>query len=99
MLRWRKILPGQVYHIYLMAHGVFRFFHEYLRATPDVFGPFSGYQIGALCVFLLGLAGFLKRIRNKLPHSADDGLMGGFWVFLAFKRASTPGYPPACTRV
>jgi phosphatidylglycerol:prolipoprotein diacylglycerol transferase len=67
LLRWRKILPGQHFHIYLMAYGVFRFFHEYLRATPDVFGPFSGYQIGALCVFLLGLAGFLKRSRTQPP--------------------------------
>ena len=67
LLRRRKILPGQHFHIYLMTYGVFRFFHEYLRATPDVFGPFSGYQIGALCVFLLGLGGFLKRSRTKPP--------------------------------
>jgi phosphatidylglycerol:prolipoprotein diacylglycerol transferase len=65
VLRWRKILPGQHFHIYLMAYGVFRFFHEYLRATPEVFGSFSGYQIGALVVFLLGLGGFLKRSRGK----------------------------------
>jgi phosphatidylglycerol:prolipoprotein diacylglycerol transferase len=72
LLRWRRVLPGQHFHIYLMAYGVFRFFHEYLRATPVVFGPFSGYQVGALCVFLLGLAGFLKRRQDNLrPQPAS----------------------------
>jgi phosphatidylglycerol:prolipoprotein diacylglycerol transferase len=64
LLRWRRLLPGQHFHVYLMTYGVFRFFHEYLRATPDVFGPFSGYQIGALGIFTLGLAGFLRRRRG-----------------------------------
>lgn len=61
LLRRRKILPGQHFHIYLMAYGVFRFFHEFLRDTPQIFGPFSGYQIASLAVALLGFAGFLRR--------------------------------------
>jgi len=61
LLRWGKIAPGQLFHIYLMAYGTFRFFHEFLRDTPQILGPISGYQIAALAVALLGLAGFLNR--------------------------------------
>jgi phosphatidylglycerol:prolipoprotein diacylglycerol transferase len=61
MLRWRKIAPGNLFHIYLMAYGSFRLFHEFLRATPSILGPLSGYQIAALMLFGLGLIGFLKR--------------------------------------
>jgi len=58
--RWR-LLPGQHFHIYLIAYGLFRFFHEFLRATPRVSGNFSGYQIAALAVAILGIVGFLRR--------------------------------------
>jgi phosphatidylglycerol:prolipoprotein diacylglycerol transferase len=64
LLRWGKIAPGQLFHIYLIAYGTFRFFHEFLRDTPQILGPISGYQIAALAVALLGLAGFLSR-RNE----------------------------------
>jgi phosphatidylglycerol:prolipoprotein diacylglycerol transferase len=40
LLRWRRILPGQHFHIYLMAYGIFRFFHEFLRDTPQIIGHF-----------------------------------------------------------
>ena len=61
VLRRQKILPGQHFHIYLMAYGVFRFFHEFLRDTPVIVGPFSGYQFAALGIFILGAAGFVHR--------------------------------------
>jgi len=61
VLRRQKILPGQHFHIYLMAYGLFRFFHEFLRDTPVILGPFSGYQIAALGIFILGAAGFARR--------------------------------------
>jgi phosphatidylglycerol:prolipoprotein diacylglycerol transferase len=63
-LRRRKVLPGQHFHIYLMAYGVFRFFHEFVRDTPRIFGPISGYQIAALCVAMLGAVGFYLRQRQ-----------------------------------
>jgi len=44
-----------------MAYGIFRFFHEFLRATPPIFGPFSGYQFADLGVAALGAAGFVSR--------------------------------------
>jgi phosphatidylglycerol:prolipoprotein diacylglycerol transferase len=64
LLRWGRIAPGQLFHIYLMAYGIFRFFHEFLRDTPQILGPISGYQIAALAIVLLGLIGFISR-RNQ----------------------------------
>lgn len=61
-----SMLEGQRFHIYLMAYGAFRFGHEFLRDTPQIFGGISGYQISALAVGLLGLTGFLGR-RTKSP--------------------------------
>lgn len=62
-LRHRKILAGQHFHLYLMAYGLFRFAHEFVRATPRVTGFFSGYHFAALGVALLGLLRFLYRRR------------------------------------
>ncbi|MEO6337779.1 MAG: prolipoprotein diacylglyceryl transferase family protein [Verrucomicrobiota bacterium] len=63
VLRKQKKLPGQHFHIYLIAYGIFRFGHEIFRATPKYFGVFSGYQIAAVCVTILGAVGFVKRRR------------------------------------
>jgi len=70
LLRWRRILPQQHFHIYLIAYGLFRFAHEFLRATPQVFGPVSGYQIAAIAVALLGVFGFLHR-RKEMRRVAE----------------------------
>jgi phosphatidylglycerol---prolipoprotein diacylglyceryl transferase len=66
LLRWRRVLPGQHFHIYLAAYGSFRFMHEFLRDTPRLFGPVSGYQIAALGVAVLGVTGFFFRQRQSL---------------------------------
>ena len=66
LLRWGRIAPGQLFHIYLMAYGLFRFFHEFLRDTPQIVGPISGYQIAALGILVLGAAGFARRRRLML---------------------------------
>jgi hypothetical protein len=65
LLRRRKILAGQHFHIYLMAYGIFRFGHEFLRDTPRIAGPLSGYQIAALGVATLGAAGFIRRQQSN----------------------------------
>ena len=70
VLRRRGLLPGQHFHVYLMAYGLFRFAHEFLRDTPQVLGPLSGYQIAAMAVFGLGLGGFLKRQRRLQASSS-----------------------------
>ena len=67
LLRRRKIWPGQHFHIYLMAYGSFRFLHEFLRDTPHILGPLSGYQIAALAVAMLGAIGFLRRQHQASP--------------------------------
>jgi phosphatidylglycerol:prolipoprotein diacylglycerol transferase len=69
MLRWGRIARGQLFHIYLMAYGLFRFFHEFLRDTPALLGPISGYQIAALGIFILGMTGFVRR-QNSLKPAA-----------------------------
>ncbi|HWY75811.1 MAG TPA: prolipoprotein diacylglyceryl transferase family protein [Verrucomicrobiae bacterium] len=63
-MRWRNKLPGQHFHLYLIAYGIFRFFHEFVRQEPRILGPFSGYQMAALAVFVLGIGGFLRRQRR-----------------------------------
>lgn len=64
LLRHRKLLPGQHFYLYLAAYGIFRFFHEFLRATPVILGPISGYQIASLGVAMLGIMGFERRRRR-----------------------------------
>ena len=70
-LRQRKILPGQHFHLYLIGYGLFRFGHEFMRATPRLLGPFSGYQFAALTVALFGAVCFWRRrtSRQNTPTS------------------------------
>ncbi len=58
-------LAGQHFHLYLIAYGVFRFAHEFLRDTPRVGAALSGYQLAAVAVAALGIAGFRKRRRMQ----------------------------------
>jgi phosphatidylglycerol:prolipoprotein diacylglycerol transferase len=60
-LRQRKLLPGQHFHLYLVSYGLFRFVHEFVRATPRLLGPFSGYHFAALAVALFGAICFVRR--------------------------------------
>jgi len=54
-------LKGQLFHVYLMAYGVFRFLHEFIRSEAWLVGPFTGYHFAALLLFVFGLAAFLHR--------------------------------------
>jgi phosphatidylglycerol:prolipoprotein diacylglycerol transferase len=67
LLRWGNVGRGQLFHLYLIAYGIFRFFHEFLRDTPPVVGPFSGYQFAALAVAALGFIGYARR--RKSPEA------------------------------
>ena len=71
LLRRGRILPGQHFHVYLMAYGAFRFVHEWWRDTPAVAGPFTGYQLAALGIFLLGAAGFCRRQQARALTPTD----------------------------
>ena len=65
LMRRRKILPGQQFHLYLVAYGLFRFAHEFWRETPRILGPFSGYQIAALLLIALGATRFHSRQKTS----------------------------------
>ena len=73
MKKWR-ILPGQHFHLYMMAYGIFRFAHEFVRDTPRILGPLTGYQLAALAVTAVGAVGFYRRSRSPgsdpIPLSA-----------------------------
>jgi phosphatidylglycerol---prolipoprotein diacylglyceryl transferase len=61
LLRRRDVLPGQHFHLYMIAYGLFRFVHEFFRATPPVVGPITGYQITAMILVVFGGAAFAHR--------------------------------------
>lgn len=61
VVRPRRLFPGQHFHLYLMAYGVFRFAHEGVRATPKVLGPLSGYQVACMALVILGVARYWQR--------------------------------------
>ena len=59
-------MRGQHFHLYLIAYGLFRFVHEFFRATPRMIFGISGYQFAALACVLLGTVGFVHRSRSLL---------------------------------
>jgi phosphatidylglycerol:prolipoprotein diacylglycerol transferase len=74
-IKWQRTrrgtatLQGQLFHVYLIAYGLFRFGHEFLRATPRLGGGLSGYQWAALAVATLGAVGFIRRARSTAAAS------------------------------
>jgi phosphatidylglycerol:prolipoprotein diacylglycerol transferase len=68
-LRQRHVLPGQLFHLYLIAYGVFRFFHEFLRNESLLIGPLTGYQLLAAGVAVFGSVAFILR-RNMSASAA-----------------------------
>ena len=66
-LRPRHLLPGQHFHLYLIAYGLFRLVHEALRDTPRMLGPFSGYQVLALVMVAFGVERYWRRRGSSSP--------------------------------
>ncbi len=64
---WRRrgFWLTQHFHVYLIAYGLFRFGHEFLRDTPRVWKGLSGYQFLALALAGFGLMAFSRRRRAK----------------------------------
>lgn len=54
---------NQLFHIYLIAYGGFRFIHEFVRITPKVILGLSGYQWIALLILLVGIIAYKKRVQ------------------------------------
>jgi phosphatidylglycerol---prolipoprotein diacylglyceryl transferase len=82
-LQRKKLLPGQHFHIYLMAYGTFRFAHEFLRDTPEILGPISGYQIAALAIVVLGASGFWQRRKERRNFAKSDMLAAAAAIEIA----------------
>jgi phosphatidylglycerol:prolipoprotein diacylglycerol transferase len=64
LLRRANRFPNQLFHLYLVAYGLFRFAHEFLRATPKPFLGLSGYQVIALLLALTGTIAYRIRARS-----------------------------------
>lgn len=72
LLCWRRCyFSGQLFHLYLMAYGVFRFAHEFQRDTPRMLGSLSGYHLMALAIALLGLVRYVQRARYTAKFSEN----------------------------
>lgn len=54
-------LNGQLFHIYLITYGLFRFAHEFVRETLKPFAGLSGYQIAALALTVFAAYRFWQR--------------------------------------
>jgi phosphatidylglycerol:prolipoprotein diacylglycerol transferase len=57
----RGWVPGNRFHVYLVAYGLFRFGHEFLRDDPRLLGPIGGYHVIALLLVGFGAWRFVAR--------------------------------------
>ncbi len=67
VLRRSGKLSGQHFHVYLIAYGVFRFAHEFLRDTPRIVVGLSGYQLIALVMVGFGVWAYRRRMNSGTP--------------------------------
>ena len=63
-------LRGQLFHLYLIAYGAFRFVHEGWRDTPRLHAGVTGYRVLALLVLGLGLVRLAQRARDNASINA-----------------------------
>ena len=74
LLRRKGVLPGQLFHLYLVAYGAFRFVHEFFRATPRISYGLSGYHVAALACIALGSWRFIQRQRDRSREFSSNPL-------------------------
>lgn len=72
-MRRKHWLTGQHFHLYLICYGLFRFFHEFLRATPKPFFGLSGYQLVGLATALAAILAFRQRNLSSITSLASHG--------------------------
>lgn len=65
----RNWLPGNRFHVFLIAYGVFRFAHEFLRDDSRWYGEFGGYHVIALGLAAFGAWRFAVRQREAVRSS------------------------------
>jgi prolipoprotein diacylglyceryltransferase len=71
ILRHRAVLKDRLFFLYLVAYGSFRFIHEFLRDTPRVVGPFSGYHLIALGMVATGVIAWGSRNRQAATPAGN----------------------------
>lgn len=67
----KRIQAGQLFHLYLITYGLFRFAHEFYRDTPELLLGFTGYQLLALVMIVLGAIRYLQRRTGLSEHDAS----------------------------
>ena len=60
----RKKFDGQIFSLFLIFYGIFRFVIEFFRATPKIFFGFSENQILSLVFIFVGLVIYRKRLKE-----------------------------------
>lgn len=60
------LLRDRLFFLYLIAYGLFRFAHEFMRDTPKIFLGLSGYQFIALAMAVLGGVMLQRRTKSML---------------------------------
>ncbi len=72
LLYRRGQFRGQLFHIYLIAYGTFRFITEFYRDTPRLGGGLTSYQLLATALVVFGLWGFAQRqTRLAAPQASN----------------------------
>jgi prolipoprotein diacylglyceryltransferase len=73
VLQRRGLLRDRLFFLYLVAYGLFRFAHEFMRDTPRIVAGLSGYQIIALLMAALGFVMLWRRTRSMFASKALSG--------------------------
>ncbi len=69
----RRWLQNNLFHLYLVAYGVFRLGHEFLRDDARWVGSFGGYHLMALLMVLLGATRGVQRAYAQRSRETEDG--------------------------
>ncbi len=70
LLYRRRRFSGQLFAIFMVAYGTFRYVSETLRATEKAFFGLSAYQWFAVALILAGMLSYSARRQNKKPETA-----------------------------
>lgn len=69
-MRRFQLCRDRLFYVYLTAYGTFRFAHEFLRDTPRILGPFSGYHLLAVATLFTGIVMLIRR-HPKQPSTGE----------------------------
>lgn len=73
LMQRRGVLRDRLFFFYLIAYGLFRFAHEFMRDTPKVFHGLSGYQFISLAMAVLGWVMLRQRTKTMLACGGPNG--------------------------